>query len=424
MANAFSKEEIVLYDQVLEGFQDALVITKQVSIFNTDSTTMERANNTIWRTQPYIGVSYSGMDQTANFQDNTQLSVPATLGFSRSVPWFLDAQQLRDASQEGQLAKAAAQKLASDINLGMTNLAMLQGTAVVKRTVAASGYTDVALCDSILNERGVPNYDRSMVIPTRNYNDMADNLQVATRSFGNAKSENAYSKAYVGPVSGFDTFKADYGARLQAAAGSGITISTLDAAAQYYTPKATSQSATTGETSNVDNRFQRVTVSATTNIVAGDAFTIATVNSVHEITKADTGQLMTFRVISVDSGTTMTICPPLITNQVQSLASQQYQNCIVNTKSATSALVFLNTVATMPTVFWQKDALEILPGRYVVPSASGVYTMKASTDNGIEVTMTKFFDINTLKTKYRYDVLYGLVNKQPGMSGIMLFSQS
>lgn len=423
MANSFSKEEIVLFDQVLEGFQDLLVITRQASVFTPDSVTAERANNQIWRPQPYIAQSFSGMDQTANFVDNTQLSVPATLGFSRSVPWFLDAQQLRDAAQEGMLTKAASQKLASDINLGMTNLAMLQGTAVVKRTVAATGFTDVALCDSIFNERGVVDYDRSMVVPTRDYNNMADNLQGLSRSFGNPKTDTAYEKAYIGPVSSFSTFKADYGGRLQAAAGSGITISTLDAAAQYWVPKATS-TATTGETNNVDNRFQRVTVSATTSIVAGDAFTIAAVDSVHEITKADTNQLMTFRVISVDSSTTMTISPPIISNQVVSAAATQYQNCIVNTKSATSALVFLNTVATMPTVFWQKDALEIVAGRYVLPNDAGISVTHASTDQGIDVMFTKFADINTLKTKYRFDVLYGLVNKQPGMSGIMLFSQS
>lgn len=422
MANAFNKEEVVLFDQVLEGFNDQLVITKQTSLFKTNSTTMERSNNVIWRPQPYIAQSFSGMDQTANFQDNTELAVPATLGFSRSVPWYLDAQQLRDASQEGQLAKAAYQKLASDINLGMTNLAMLQGTVVVKQTVAATGFTDIALADSTFNERGIPNYDRSIVIPTRNYNTMADNL--GSRQTVSGKVQTAYEKAYIGLVSGFDTFKADYGARLQAAGGGGgITINTTDAGAQFYTPKATNTSAT-GETNNVDNRFQRVTVSSTANVLAGDAFTIATVNSVHMITKADTNQLMTFRVISVDSGTTMTISPPLITNQVANSASAQYQNCVVNTKAANSALVFLNTVATQPTVFWQKDALEILPGHYVLPESSGVAVMRGSTDQGIEVMMTKFADINTLKVKYRVDVLYGLVNKQPMMSGIMLFSQT
>jgi hypothetical protein len=37
--------------------------------------------------------------------------------------------------------------------------------------------------------------------------------------------------------------------------------------------------------------------------------------------------------------------------------------------------------------------------------------------------MTKQFDIDTLETKFRLDTLYGVVNKQPEMSGVILFSQ-
>ena len=38
--------------------------------------------------------------------------------------------------------------------------------------------------------------------------------------------------------------------------------------------------------------------------------------------------------------------------------------------------------------------------------------------------MSKQFDVNTLKTKYRVDMVFGVVNKQPQMSGIMMFSQT
>ena len=50
--------------------------------------------------------------------------------------------------------------------------------------------------------------------------------------------------------------------------------------------------------------------------------------------------------------------------------------------------------------------------------------MRASTDQGIELVMSKQYDINTLKTKYRVDTLYGVVNKQPQMSGIIMFGQT
>ena len=75
MANDFNKEERVAFEQILEGFQDAEVMSKNVSKYSTDQTTMERANDTIWRPMPYVMPSYDGQDQTANFKDKTQLSV-------------------------------------------------------------------------------------------------------------------------------------------------------------------------------------------------------------------------------------------------------------------------------------------------------------------------------------------------------------
>jgi len=424
MSNGFNKEEIVAFENVLEGFEDELILSRNVSKYTTDQTMMERTNDVIWRPQPYIAQSHDGTDATANFDEATQLAVPATIGYSKHSTAILTALELRDELQEGRLGQAARQKLASDINVSIMNVAALQGTLVVKRTVAASGFDDVAQCEAIFNEQGVPGNSRYLALGTRDYNGMASNLQAVTRSFGNAKSDKAYEKAFVGPVASFDTYKLDYAVRQAAAAGgAGITMSTLDGAANYYIPRATSTAAT-GETNNVDNRFQTITVSSTTNVAAGDAFTVAALNAVHHITKGDTGQLKTFRVISVPSSTTLVISPPMITSQVATDPTITYQNCVINTKSATSAIVFLNTVATTVNPFWQKDALEILPGRYAVPTNAGAAVMRGTTENGLELVMTKFFDINTLKTKFRWDVRWGVVNKQPEMTGIMLFNQT
>jgi hypothetical protein len=424
MPNAFSKEERVSFENILEGFQDALVLSRNVAVFNTSSTEMERANNIIWRPQPYIATSYSGTDMTTNFDDYSQLSVPATLGFQRSVPWIMTATELRDALQEGRLGDAAKQKLASDINVAVMNVAANQGTLFVKRSAAAAGFDDVAQCDAIMNERGVQMNDRYLALSTRDYNGMASNLAVSTRSFGNTVSDPALRKTLVGQVASFETYKLDYANRKTAAAGGGgLTVSTLAAALNYWVPKATNV-ATTGETSNVDNRYQTITISSTTNVVAGDAFTIAGCNSVHLITKQDTGQLMTFRVISVPSSTTLVISPPIISNQGLSDAETQYQNCTMTSTSGTAAIVFLNTVTAFVNPFWFKDSIELLPGRYAVPTDAGAAVMRASTDQGIELVMQKQYDINTMRTKYRLDTLYGVVNKQPMMSGIMMFSQT
>lgn len=420
MANAFSKEERVAFEDILEGFHDYLILSRNVSKYGTDDSEMERSGDVIWRPQPYIAQSFDGMDQTANFNDSTQLSVPASLGFSKSSPWIMDAKEMRDALQENRLGDAAKQKLASDINVAIMNVAAAQGTLVVPITGAAGTFDHVARCDTIMNEQGVGTFDRYLALSSRDYNGLAGNL--AERQTLTGKPLTAYERAYVGMVSSFETYKLDYANRIAAAGGGGaLTIDTQAAATNYYVPQATSV-AVTGERSNVDNRYQTITISATTNVAAGDCFTIDGVEAVHHITKGSTGQLKTFRVISVDSGTTMTISPPIISAQGGTDPELQYQNCEV-TASATAAITFLNANATGINPFWHKDALEILPGHYAVPSDSGAAVMRGSTENGIELVMQKQYDINTMKTKFRIDTLFGVVNKQPEMTGILIFNQ-
>lgn len=430
MANAFSKEERVAFENLLEGFHDALVLSRNVSIYNTDQTMMARTNDIIWRPMPYIAQSISSTPGTPipGYQDMTQLSVPATIGFSRTVPWTMTTLDLRDALQEGRLGDAAKQKLASDINLAIMNAAANLGSLVVDVGAPAGTYDDVALCDSIMNEQGVANYDRYLALSSRDYNGLAGNIATgasgtAARSFNGSKSNSAFERSFVGMVAGFETFKFDYANRLTGAAPAApVTIDTQAAANNYYVPAATS-TAISGETQNVDNRFQTITVNATAGIVAGDAFTIDGVEAVHHITKQGTGQPKTFRVVSVPAGgTDLVITPPIISAQGGSDAELQYQNVIV-TPLAAAAITFLNVNTASVNVFWQRDALELLPGRYAVPADAGAAVMRATTDNGIEVVMQKFYDIDSMTIKYRLDTLFGVVNKQPEMSGILLFNQ-
>ena len=429
MSNSFSKEERVAFEDILEGFNDALVLSRNVSIYNTDGSMMERTNNVIYRPQPYIAQSYDGMDQTGNFTAYTQLSVPATLGFQKSVPFILDALELRDALQEGRLGEAAKQKLASDINIAIMNVAAAQGSLVVTTNTAAGDYDDIALCDSIMNEQGVQAFDRYLALSSRDYNGLAGNIAggVGTsasvaRSFAGNKSNNAFERSFVGMVAGFETYKLDYANRLIGATGSNTTMSTLVGANNYYVPQAT-QTAVTGETQNVDNRFQTITVTSSTDLLVGTPFEIEGVEAVHHITKQGTGFAKTFRVVQVVNATSVVITPPIISAQGGTDAELQYQNCIV-TPNASATMTRLNLDTAPINCFWQKDALEILPGRYAVPSDAGVAVMRASTDQGIELVMQKQYDVNTMKTKYRLDTLFGVVNKQPEMSGILLFNQT
>jgi hypothetical protein len=426
MANQFTKQELVDFAKVGVKFEDNLVISGLAEKYQTDQTQMARANDTIWRVLPYIGVSYDGTDQTANFQENTQTAVPATIDQYKSAPFSLTTLDLRDQLQSERLQQAMADKLASDVNKSVLDAVCNQGSIFVKRSAAAAGYDDISLVDAIMNERGIPYRNRWLAMSSRDYNSAASNLQTATRSLDNEISSGALRDAYIGRVASIDTFKLDY-PRQKAAAlgGGGLTISTLytaGGAGNYLLPQGYA-AATTGQAQNFDNRKQQVTVSATTNVAAGDRFTVAGVNSCNMMTKDSTGQLQTFIVTKVISGTVLEISPPLINAAGTTQAEKAYGNVSLASQSATAAIVFQNTALGAINPFAMKGAIEILPGRIEVPANEGVASMRMTTQNGVELVVTKFFDGNVMKEKVRVDCFWGVCILRPEMAGAIMFSQ-
>lgn len=426
-ANSFSKEERVAFERLLEGFNDQLVMSKAVTVFQNDQTMMARAGDIIRRPMPYIARSFTGLDQTSNFVGKTQLTVPAAIDTIRSSPWIMDATELRDALQENRLGMAAKQKIASDINVDVVNAVSTLGSLVVKRTVAATGFDDLAQADALMNESGIDYDSRYSVFGSRDYNAMAGNLASRAYLVEGQKAADAYEMATVGrQVAGFErVFKADYIARLTAAAG--VTV-TVNGANQYTVPKALNADPASPLQSNVDNRIQALAITVTSGTVkVGDAFTIAGVNNVHPITKIDTGQPKTFRVVGIVSGAggtgTIQIAPAIISGQGGSDAELSYKNCTA-TPASGAAITWLNTVSTGVNCFWKKEAVEILPGRLAVPADQGMSVIRGTTDQGIEIVMSKQAAIGTLKSFYRVDAFYGTSVTNPEMCGIILFNQT
>lgn len=421
-----NKEINVAFEDTLEGFNDALVLSRLCKKYRGQSASdMQRSNDVIWRPVPYIAQSNEdGLDQTGKEYDNVQLSVPARLSTIGSTSFYLDALELRDALHDKSLGQAAYQKLASDINVRVTNTCSNFGTIVVARTGAASGFDDVAEIDATMNELGVNMQGRKLALSSRDYNGMASNL--AERQTMQGKPKNAYERAMVGMVSSFDTYKLDYADRLTAATTDAVTIGAPD---QYYVPQSTITEAVTGDKVNVDNRYQTITVAGAANVKVGDAFTIPGVESVHHITKNSTGQLKTFRVTGVNSATSITISPPFVSGETAVAASKtdqdgalQYQN-ITATPADGAAIVFLNTASANVNPFWTAESVEILPGHLAVESGKGVEVRRGTTDQGIELVMFEEFDPIKAKTYFRFSTHYGVAAVNPEMMGIELFGQ-
>ena len=420
MATSFTKQEQVMFDDVIEGFDDLLVIAKGAELYNP-LTPQEAVNafDKFWMPAPMIGASYDGFDQSANFDGLTQLNVPATIGYHKSIPKTLSSKNLRNTYAMDQFGKAAKQKLASDVNLALFNTAALYGSVVSKRTGAATGYDDVADLDNRLTRIGVPQDNRMAFYAPSAMNAMAGNL--AGRSEATERSKNAYEKAMIrSDIAGFEVFKNDQEILL-AAAGGGAT--TVNGANQRTVPSATVTSA--GITENKDNRYTDLVITATTyaNIKVGDAFTIAGVNEVHMITKQNTGQLKTFRVVDKPAANTIRIYPAIIDAAEGSIGSKEYAS--VSAAPANGAnITWLNTANAALNPFFRREALVLIPGSFTVSNGDGWSVMQAQTDLGIGITYTRQGSINDLSCKVRWDIDFGTALLNPEMAGVQLFNQT
>lgn len=418
MANAFSKEETVLFEQVLEKFDADNLTAKNASVFRPGSTDSERSGDTFWRPQPYITRTVSGRDLTGQFGDMTQLSVPASANITENIPWKLDAWELRDPQQRDRISDSATQQLSATVNRSCANLVGLTGSLVVTSSVAASGYSDIASAETRMgNEEIGLDTMRCYMANMNDYQKFAADL--AGRETMTGKPTSAYERSMVGNVAGFDTFRTSFQPTLAGSSGS-----TTMTGAQSYVPLATQTNTINGGESNVDNRFQQITVAATASFAVGDAIQIAGVNAVSMINKEEFAETRKFRVVSVDSGTTMTITPPIINANGASVSEKMYGNCSTGAAGG-AAVTAVNSTTARVNTFWSKDSIEIFEGKLAVPASdmAGLATMTGSTDSGVQLVLAKQGNINDLTAKYRWTIYYGVTNLNPQMNGIQLFGQ-
>lgn len=422
MANGFTKQELVMFDKMVAGFDDMLVAAKTAEtypLFGGESA--ERSGDRFWVPQPLIGASYDGFDQTSNFAEGEELSVPVSIGYHKSSPIKLTSKNLRNETYLANRAKAAKQKLASDINLAVYNTVALQGANVSAVSSAPTGFDDIALADAMLTEKGVPIGDRHYLAAPRVANKMAGNL--ASRQTFSGDVKDAYQRATIGiDIAGFDVHKNDQSIRLAAATGGATTV---NGASQYTEPAATTTAAT-GESENKDNRYTDLAITATTyaNIKVGDAFTIEDVNSVHMITKQDTGQLQTFRVVGKPAAGTIRVYPAIIPVSGGSGGTAEKEYANVTAAPATgAALTWLNIAAAELNPFFKRESLILVPGDFAVDPEDGWLVQRATTDLGVNLTYTRQGEINDLSVKARWDVDFGTALLNPEMAGVQLFNQ-
>lgn len=413
-ANALTKQLEVHFEEFIVGFDAACVISQEAQFYYPDQQSMQRAGDTVYRAQDFHMAITSGLDiSAATPTDVIQRMVPATYKSPQNVLYAFDAKEMRDPNNMQRTGKAAGLRLAAQIDSDIYTAVAQQAANVLTVTGGGVLTWDVgALAEAVLLSKGMPlGSRRKLFMNPFDYKDVAKDL--GNRAYLKDETLDAYERSRVPGIAGFETFRTD---NLSNLLGVGTVTGTTVSGAQSFTP-----SAMTGNLPT-DNRQMTLVVAGANiaNIKNGDCFTIGSggtaVNAVHNITKDDSGQLQTFRVLSGGGTANLVITPAII-------ATGPYQN-VSQAAGAGAAINFINTVTKPVNAFWVDGAVELMAGKLAFPEGQGAQIMTATSKQGIPLIMSYAFDHLKGKTTCRYTSLYATTVLQPELCGIILAKQT
>lgn len=407
MANAMVKDLELGFENFVEGYDAACVLSRAAETSYPDATSMQRAGDIFYKNQNYQGAIVTGLDVSAAARtDVIQRMVPTVYRSPDNVIYELDAKELRDPMHMTKMGQAAAIRLAAEVDKNLHAACGLNAAMVVKK-VGAFTWDDGATAEALMVTRGITDADKKLFLNAFDYLAVAKDL--GNRAYLGDRNKDAYERSKVPDIANFSTFRPD---NLYNLAAIGTVTGTTVSANTSHTV-----TAMTGDLPT-DNRYGALVVAGANiaNTKQGDSFTIANVNAVHNIDKSDTGQPMTFRVISGQGTANLVITPKIIT-------TGPYQN-VTAQAAAGAAITFLNTVTKPVNVFWQQGAVTLDYGRLAFPSGTGAQVMTATTKNGVPLVMVAQINAQTGKLFVRNTTLYAVTVLDPEKTGVIIANQT
>lgn len=407
MANAITKDLEIMFGEYIEGYDAACVISMEAETSYPAPQTMQRAGDVFYRPQNYHANVVTGLDVSgAAKTDIIQRMVPTSYRTPDNVVYQIDAEEMRDPEHMKQMGKAASTRLAAEIDKNLYAKVAAEAAIVVKK-VGALTWDDGATAEALMITRGIgAGRERKLFLNAFDHKDIAKDL--GNRAYLGDTSLSAYERSKVPDIAGFKTFRTDNVANLTV---TGTVASTLVNGAN----QALTVTAMNGDLPADNRRMTLNTDGANVaNVKAGDVFTLPTVNAVHQVDKSDTGQLMTFRVISNTAGA-LVITPAII-------VSGPYQN-VTNAAADNAPLTFLNTATKPVNAFWAQGAVALDYGKLAFPSGQGAQVMTGTTKNGVPLIMSYAFDHLTGITTARFTTLYATTVLDPEQCGIIIANQ-
>jgi hypothetical protein len=414
MANSALKTIDIMWETFVEKFDAMCVLSKMVDKETIDPTRAERANDVMYVRQNYHASTVAGLDISGETDmDVISRAVPLVFQTPQNVKYSMDAKEMRDEMVMRKQGEAAADRLAAIIDTTLYNRAVDRAT-IVKLATGAFTWPLGQSAETSMVQRGISSTRARLLLNATDY--QAVSADLGNRAYIGDWSKGAYERSIVPGIANFQTHRTD---NLKNLVIKGTVTGTTINANQSHTVVARDANGVP-----VDNRQMTLVVQGANvaNIKAGDVFTIGTagtansVNAVHMITKEDTGEQQTFRVLAVASGgTSLTISPAIV-------PSGPYQN--VTTQAANSAAVsFVNNATKPANLFFTGDAIQLKYSRLHFPTDQGALVRTATTENGAPLTMSYFFNHLTGKTQFRFHTYFAAEAVDPEKIGIIVANQ-
>ena len=325
---------------------------------------------------------------TASNQDIVEGKVAITVDKQKGVDFGFTSKELTLDIKElsERVIKPAMVQLANQVDADVMGLYKYVPNWAGTAGQTINSFADFAKGPELLDQYAVPLEGRTAVLSPADHWAL---LGSQTALYIQDAARRAYRTASLGMIGGVDTFMSQnvpahtVGADASGTVNSSVTTSTI-----AYT--------------DVKDTMTQTITSSSVNFNPGDVFTIADVNAVNPVTKADLGFAKQFTVVSYSSNT-LVFYPAMIWTGA-------FQNVAVTagvTDLNTKAITGVGTAATAyrQNMIFHKNAFALCMVPMVSPP--GAVQVSRQSYKGTSVRLIPTYDGTNDRSNFRLDILYG-----------------
>lgn len=408
----------VMFETAIETHEHEMALLEMTKVYKPNSGEMQNASNVIWRGVEQQAPVIEGWDMTGQQTGIIKQFYPATLEDPKNDVFQLRADDMRDMTFWEERGRESGRKQASYLNQSLASLIRNTGT-IFYGSQDASGFDFVSEAQAIMNERQLSKTGgRCFLLNDRDTRRFGTDL--AGRDTIKGRPADTWNTGQIGSnVAEFDIYTGSYLGVLTGGASPDASVT----ADTTFTPDG--QATVGGILQNVDYRVAEVPVDDSSGYNVGDKITFSGVNALALTDKTDTGQLMTFSIVSIPDGTTLEIYPKPIAlaDSSPALTTEQEAYANVSTIIASGATVSrLNTSASSrANLFWEKDSIEVIGGDAplsLLSQYAGSKVVSQPMKSGQTMYMVYDGDILSLNFTCRLFTWWGLNNRNPSNNGV------